>query len=121
MQEDEKYLTEDSAEKKEDAIMVRAVRMVVWGVVGVVLIFFSATSGCVMYKSQFTAANTAANTEYLRAQNEVEVAQNEAIIKLIEKGTNPIAARCAIIGKEGNSDLCAVFVTIDDKQGDELR
>ena len=121
MQEDEKYLTEDAAEKEEDDIRVRIVKLIVWGFVGIILILFSASSGCVMYTSQFEAANKAASTEYLRARNEVEKAENEAIITLIEKGTNPIAARCAIKGKEHNSDLCAVFVNTNNTQGDELR
>lgn len=68
-----------------------------------------------VYESQ----NTAAETELVQARMKLGSEQNEAIQALIGSGTNPIAARCAIVGwvRASGTSLCASFVR-DNSQRD---
>ena len=105
------------AEKRKEESNLKIARIAGWTLFGMVAVFFGSISGCVMYSETFEAEQTRAKVGVIQAQTQIAREQNEAIIKLIEKGTNPIAARCAILGAEGDS-ICAIF--IDDTK-EELR
>lgn len=91
MLEDAKYMNGDEAN-------VRIARMVVWAILGIFLIFFTTTSGCVMYINSVSAEQTQAETEQIKERGKVAKIKSDAISALIGRGTNPIAARCAIHG-----------------------
>lgn len=76
------------------------------------------------YEGQATLAEAnakvaEANAKEKLAQVALTEAQNESIVDLIKNGTNPIAARCAIIGWETDADrqtcLDSVILTSDIK------
>ncbi|KKM70274.1 hypothetical protein LCGC14_1442460 [marine sediment metagenome] len=64
--------------------------------------------------------NIAAEAELVRAKMELGSKQNGSIQDLIDSGTNPIAARCAIVGWRGTEQttLCAFFVRDDNSPQD---
>jgi len=45
--------------------------------------------------------------EHTRASNEVELEKVKAIERLISKGTDPIAARCAVKGWDSRDTTCS--------------
>jgi len=92
-----------------DSEGVRVGRIAAWCIFGIVFVFFSSISGCVMYKNSVEAEQTKAKAELTKAQNQITVDQNRAIQELIEMDVNPIAARCAIMGFE-ETDLCGAFL-----------
>lgn len=96
-----------------DSENVRIGRIVAWCIFGIVFVFFSSISGCVMYKNSVEADQTRADVEKIRAENQITIEQNLTIQKLIEMNVNPIAARCAIIGFE-STDLCGAFLESDE-------
>ena len=121
MLEDEKYIN-------KDAVMLQAVRMLVYGCVWIALIFFTSVSGCVMYSDSVEAEQTKAETEQIKEQAKITKIKIDAVSALIGKGVNPIAARCAIMGYtiavsnvSGVINPCAQFLNTDGKQGEELR
>lgn len=120
MLEDEKYLN-------KDATNLQLAKLLVWVVLGVTLIFFTSTAGCVMYLNSVDAEQTRADTEQIKEESKIEKMKVDAISELINKGTNPIAARCAINGytitvSQGLVvNPCLRFLNIDDNQGEELR
>lgn len=91
MKEDEKYIN-------KDAMNLQVVRLVIWGLVWVALIFFTTVSGCVMYGDSVEADQTRAETEQIIEQAKIAKMKVDAIKDLIAKGTNPLTARCAIMG-----------------------
>ncbi len=88
---------------------VKITKFIVIGICAVLMFIVLGITVSSMHDDVYHAENVAANTEYLKAQTQLDIDRNNAIIKLIEDGTNPIAARCAIIGFQG-TDLCGMFI-----------
>lgn len=93
MQEDNKYL-----KKIEDVTQTRIVKIVMWGLIGIIFVVISSISSCVMYSNSVEEDQIKARTEQIKEEAKIKEAQSAAIIKLIENGTDPIVARCAIVG-----------------------
>lgn len=120
MLDDGKYLSKDETN-------LRIAKILVLGLIGIVLIFFTSTSGCVMYLNSVEAEQTRAETEQIREEAKTTKMKVDAISALIDKGTNPIAARCAINGYTitiSNGQVvnpCLRFLNTDNRQGEELK
>ena len=115
MQADEKYLNP----RAKDEIQMQMVRMVMWTIFGVFFILILSISGCTMYSNSVEAEQIRATTEQIKEQTKIRKEKNDAIIELVEKGVNPIAARCAIMGYTLStyiSNPCSSFVNTNDKQ-----
>jgi len=95
---------------------VKMTKIIVIGVCSFFMFVALGVAVSSMHEDVYHAENTTANVEYMKAQTQLDLDKNNAIIKLIEDGTNPIAARCAIIGFNG-TDLCGMFVP---RQGERL-
>jgi len=114
MLEDIKYLN-------KDAINLQIARMLVWGLVWIVFIFFTSVSGCVMYSNSVETEQTKAETEQIKEEAKTAKMKVDAISALIDKGINPIAARCAIVGYQPRaSDPCIIYA-IEKQRGEELK
>ena len=92
-----------------DSENVRIGRIVAWCIFGIVFVFFSSISGCVIHNNSVKADKIRATAEKIKAENQITIDQNKAIQELIEMNINPIAARCAIVGFE-DTDLCGAFL-----------
>ncbi len=88
----------------ENESNVRIAKTVVIGIVCVLFVGITGVTSCSMYGDQMEAVNKKASTEYLKVEMDQQKAQNASIQTLVEKGTNPVAARCAIIGWETERD-----------------
>lgn len=114
MLEDEKYLNKDETN-------LRIARLLVWGALGVFLIFFTSVSGCVMYSNSVEAEQTRAKTERLGEKRKIRKDELDAISALIDKGTNPIAARCAIMGYYSRASNPCLIYAIEKHKEIELK
>jgi len=88
---------------------VKMAKLVTIGICSVIICIILAITIVTMYGDVYQAENMAAETEQITARFQLSIEQNNAIIKLIDDGQNPIAARCAIIGFDG-TDLCGMFM-----------
>jgi hypothetical protein len=93
-----------------EAEMIRWVIKIVAGVLTAVVVVIG---GCTVHSHQYdearmraTAEQRLADAEYVRAQSADEIAQTEAIERLINQGVDPIAARCAIVGSRTDDPKC---------------
>ena len=124
MQIDEKYL---AIEKEKNAAQLRIAKILVWGFVAIAFILFTSVSGCVMYVNSVEADQTRAETEQIKERSKIEKEKVDAISGLINKGINPIAARCAIKGYTITIQMgavhnpCTQFLNKDGKRGEELQ
>lgn len=78
---------------------------------GTLLSLFILFAGCTMHSNTFDADRAKGEAVKIRARAELEKAESrieelrlEALERLINKGINPVAARCAVKGWEKNSD-----------------
>lgn len=100
-------------EHLRDEAMVRYI--IKWAAI-VVCILFTVMVGCEMHSNTFDgerglaeAKQRQADAEYKKVQNQVELEEIAVIERLIDKGTDPIKARCAIKGfdSRGNT-VCSI-------------
>ena len=89
----------------------------IYTVTTVVVTLFLVFGGCTMHSNTFDAERLKGKAEIERAKTEASVAQSnakleeiKAIERLINSGTNPIAARCAVKGATGQSEREACLV-----------
>lgn len=75
----------------------------------IVLTLFTIFGGCSMHSNTFDGERLKGQAEIQRAKTEASVAESntrleeiKAIERLINSGTNPIAARCAVKGWTGS-------------------
>ena len=88
-------------------------KIVAWCIFGIFAVLSTSIAGCTMYSNSVEAEQIKANTEHQRIINEADIGVNEAILQLINKGINPIAARCAIKGFQ-STDLCGTVINQQD-------
>ncbi|KKM88816.1 hypothetical protein LCGC14_1254990 [marine sediment metagenome] len=92
----------------------RTVKFVMYVVSAVILTFFLIVGSCSMHSNTFDAERRHADAEYelaraehTRANKEVQLEEVKTIERLINKGTDPIAARCAVKGWDSRDTTCA--------------
>ena len=81
-----------------DSTITRVTKILAWAGVFVVLIFFTAISGCTIYSNSVEAEQTLADTEFAKENKNIIDSKNKAILDLVSKGVNPMLARCSIMG-----------------------
>ncbi len=92
----------------------RTVKFIIWAASAVILTFFLIVGSCSMHSNTFDAERRHADAEYeiaraehTRASKEVALEEVKAIERLVNKGTDPIAARCAVKGWDSRDTTCA--------------
>ncbi len=92
----------------------RTVKFVMYVVSAVILTFFLIVGSCSMHSNTFDAERKRAAAEYelaraehTRANKEVQLEEVKTIERLINKGADPIAARCAVKGWDSRDTTCA--------------
>ncbi len=83
----------------------------IYTVTAIILTLFTIFGGCSMHSNTFDGERLKGVAEIQRAKTEASIAESnakleeiKAIERLINSGTNPIAARCAVKGAVGTSE-----------------
>jgi len=93
-------------------------RLVIISIATFLVVVFLGMTTCTMHSNTYDDARARADAEKIRAQKELAQIENttkakqieakakqiEAIERLIAKGINPVAARCAVEGWKGDSN-----------------
>jgi len=77
---------------------VKMIRLAMYAVATVVIIFFLTVGGCTMHGHAYEAEVEAEVTKQIEAKAIADQMRIKALKDLIDSGVNPIAAHCAIEG-----------------------